>query len=94
MNGTGELLGVSATSSVPGPLSAAPRIVAPPTPSHPCRRPALAAPTSQPMLPIPRATPIRPADMPSVRAANTSTIENATFVKKFEVPVEIACGRR
>ncbi len=93
-NGTGKLLGVSATSSVPGPLSAAPRIVAPPTPSHRCRRGALAAPASQPMLPSPKTTPIRPLDMCRVRIANTIRIENATFEKKFEVPVEIACGRR
>ena len=32
--------------------------------------------------------------MPSVRYAKTSTIEKATFEKKFDVPVEIACGRR
>ena len=85
---------MSATSSVPGPLSAAPKIVAPPTPSHFCIRGESAAPASQPALPIAKTTPISPVDMPSVRTANTSTIENATFEKKFEVPVEIACGRR
>ena len=89
-----EALGVSATSSVPGPLRAAPRIVVLPTPSHFCSRGERAAPASQPVLPSANTIPISPADMPSVRAANTRTIENATFEKKFEVPVEMACGRR
>ena len=93
-NGTGKLCGVSATSKVPGPLIAAPRIVAPPTPSHRWARDAPAAPASHPMLPSPKTRPIRPVDMCSVRTANTITIENATFEKKLETPVEIACGRR
>ena len=46
------------------------------------------------MLPSAKTTPIRPTDMCSVRTANTTMIENATFEKKFDVPVEIACGRR
>src|SRR3954451_7841575 len=93
-NGTGKLFGVRATSSVPGPLSAGPRIVAPPTPSHLWVRGARAAPASQPMLPSPKTMQISPVDMHCDKAINTRTIENATLEKKFEVPVEIACGLR
>jgi hypothetical protein len=68
-NGTGKLFGAKGTIIAPGPTSAAPKIDAPPTPSHRRRRSACVAPTSQPTAPSEAASPINPEDIPSVRCA-------------------------
>jgi hypothetical protein len=80
--------------SAAGPVSDAPSIVAPPMPSQRRKRSACAAPIIQPTAPSEKERPISPDDRPSCRCAYTIRIENETFVKKFDTPVEIACGRR
>ena len=68
-------------------------IVVRPTPKRFDSRCDTSAPTRPPRLPSVKMIPISAAESSSVRTAYTRKIENITFEKKFEVPVQIACGR-
>ncbi len=67
MNGTGNPLGASGTSTAEGPVIRLATIDAFPTPSSRCIGAAPTAPSSQPICPMPKASPISAGDMSSRR---------------------------